>query len=127
MFVKYNPNPKGSNIGDCVIRALTKAMGQDWDSIYLDLAMTGYTMKDMPSSNRVWGTYLLDNGFKRVLLPDTCPSCYTIRDFCNDFTIGTYILATGAHVVAVIDGDYYDSWDSGNEVPAYLFMKEENL
>ena len=32
-----------------------------------------------------------------------------------------YLIGTGSHAVAVIDGDYYDSWDSGNEIPAYFW------
>ena len=59
-----------------------------------------------------------------MIIPNTCPDCYTIADFCNDHPYGTYILATGTHVVAVIDGDYYDTWDSGNEIPIFYWQKE---
>ena len=123
MYIFYNPNPKGSNIGDCVIRALTKACDMTWDDVYLDLMLLGFVMKDMPSANHVWGTYLMHNGFQRFALPNTCPDCYSVSDFCNDHPKGTYVLATGSHVIAIIDGNYYDSWDSGREVPAYLFAK----
>lgn len=123
MYIFYNPNPKGSNIGDCVIRALTKACDMTWDDVYLDLMLLGFVMKDMPSANHVWGTYLMQNGFQRFALPNTCPDCYSISDFCNDHPKGTYVLATGSHVITIIDGNYYDSWDSGREVPAYLFAK----
>lgn len=123
MFVLYNPNPTGTNVGDCVIRAVSKAMNQDWDTTYLDLAMIGFEIKDMPSANRVWGSYLRRNGFRRFNLPNTCPECYTVRDFCMDYPYGIFVLATGSHVIAVISGNYYDSWDSGNETVAYLFKK----
>jgi len=123
MYIFYNPNPKGSNIGDCVIRALTKACDMTWDDVYLDLMLLGFVIKDMPSANHVWGTYLMQNGFQRFALPNTCPDCYSISDFCNDHPKGTYVLATGSHVITIIDGNYYDSWDSGREVPAYLFAK----
>ena len=123
MYIFYNPNPKGSNIGDCVIRALTKACDMTWDDVYLDLMLLGFVMKDMPSANHVWGTYLMQNGFQRFALPNTCPDCYSVSDFCNDHPKGTYVLATGSHVITIVDGNYYDSWDSGREVPAYLFAK----
>ena len=31
MWVKYNPNPAGRQVGDCAVRALTKALNIDWD------------------------------------------------------------------------------------------------
>ena len=82
-------------------------------------------MKDMPSSNAVWGAYLISKGFHREVIPNTCPDCYTVRDFCVDHPRGAYLLAIGTHVVTVVDGDYYDSWDSGNEIPVYYFTKED--
>ena len=123
MYVFYSNNPLGINVGDCVIRAISKALDMDWDSTYLDLIGYGYKEKDMPSANHVWGKYLTDRGFKRFMIPDTCPSCYTVKDFCEDNPVGTFILATGNHVVCIIDENYFDSWDSGNEIPIYFFQK----
>ena len=124
MFIKYNPNPRGSNTGDCVIRAMTKALKKDWESAYIDLAVQGFICSDMPSSNHVWDSYLRNNGYERHIVPNLCPDCYTIDQFCYDHPKGTYVLATGSHVVAAVDGDYYDTWDSGNEVPIYYYTRE---
>lgn len=123
-FQFFNPNPYGTYVGDCVIRALCKALDCTWYKIYAELAIEGYIMGDMPSSNRVWGKYLKSSGFKRYVIPNTCPDCYTIKDFCADYPKGTYIVGTGTHVVCVKDGKYYDSWDSGDEVPMFFFKKE---
>lgn len=124
-FVLYNPNPNGAYVGDCTIRALSKAIGTSWYTTYIDLAVQGYMMADMPSSNRVWGQYLMDKGYERRAIPNTCPKCYTIKQFCNDNPRGTYIIGTGTHVVTVKDGDYYDTWDSGDETPIFYYYKEE--
>lgn len=123
MFVYYNPNPLGLSVGDCTIRAISCALDIPWEQTYTLLAQLGYEMRDMPSSNRVWAELLKINGFKKYQLPDTCPSCYTIRDFCHDYPIGTYVVGTGEHVVCVINGNYFDSWDSGNEIPIYYFKR----
>lgn len=123
-FIFFNPNPDWNTVGDCVIRAISKIMGKDWDSTYTSLSLHGYMLKDMPSSNHVWGSFLRSKGFKRFAIPDTCPDCYTVKEFCADNPEGSYLLATGTHVVTVEDGDYYDTWDSGDEVPVYYWVKE---
>lgn len=79
----------------------------------------------MPSANHVWGAYLRRNGFRRFALPDECQDRYAVADFCRDHPSGVYVLAISGHVVCVIDGDYYDTWDSGAEVPAYYWQKED--
>lgn len=122
-YVKYNPNPLGKDVGDCVIRAISKALGYDWEKSYTELALQGYMMCDMPSSNAVWGTYLINKGFQENSIIRKCTDCYTINDFCSEFNKGTYILGTGDHVVCCIDGVIYDSYDSGNMIPIWYFEK----
>ena len=123
MWIKFNPNPAGNSVGDCVIRGICAATGQSWDESYIGVVLLGLEQKDMPSSNRIWGEYLRRKGYKRFVIPDTCPNCYTISDFCEDHPNGQYVLATGTHVVTAIDGDYFDNWDSGGEVPVYYWRK----
>ena len=126
MWVQFNNNPDRALVGDCTVRAISKALGKTWDDTYMGLTMQGFRMKDMPSSNRVWGEYLYENGFRRFIIPDSCPDCYTIKDFCKEHDSGKYILATGTHVVCAVNGSYYDSWDSGDEIPIYYWRKEVN-
>jgi hypothetical protein len=124
MFVPTNPNPIGLYTSDCVIRALAIAQDQSWEKTYLELSMQGFKMGDWGSSNLVWSAYLKDKGYRRYSIPDTCPDCYTVADFCEDHSQGTYILATGTHVVTVIDGNHYDTWNSANE-PIIFYWKKE--
>ena len=123
MYVPYNPNPYHKRVDDCVIRGIAKVLGKDWNTVYLGVALQGFTSKNMPSSNAVWGDYLRRKGFRRYAIPNSCPECYTVADFADEHPKGRYILATGSHVIAVVNGDYYDTWDSGGEVPVYYFER----
>lgn len=120
----YNPNPAKNLVGDCTVRAISKAMGQDWEQTYAGLTAYGYMLKDMPSANNVWGKYLKKNGFSRYIVNDNGQDYYTVHDFCEDNPKGTFILAIEGHVVCVVDGYYYDAWNSGNEEPIYYWVKE---
>lgn len=127
MYIYYNPNPGGRHTGDCVARAIAKALDLPWLTVYDILTAHGRDMFDWPDNNLVWRSFLKQAGFRRRVVPDTCPDCYTVADFAVDHPEGTYILATGYHsvsgdhVVTVVNGDWYDSWDSGNEIPLYYW------
>ena len=115
--VNSNPNPYNRITDDCTVRALAIALGSTWQGIYIKLTLQGLVMGRMPSSNGVWMKFLENEGYKRQIIPDTCPYCYSVKDFCNDHPEGRYILGTGTHVIAVIQGDYYDTFDSGDMTP----------
>ena len=122
-FIFANPNPNGSYVGDCVIRALSLALDKRWQDVYIDLATYGFILGDMPSSNRVWSEYLKSQGYSAFIVPDTCPLCITIKDFCREHPQGKYIVATGTHVVCIKDGNYMDTWDSGDEAIIYYWKE----
>lgn len=121
LFVKVNPNPHGKSVGDCTVRAISIALDQSWDKTYMGICEQGYKMCDMPSANHVWGAYLKNQGFRRLAVRENDE--YTVRDFCRDVPRGTFVLACDGHVVAVIDGQYYDTWDSGDCVPLYCWER----
>ena len=125
MWMRSNPNPLRKEAPDCVIRALCIALNRRWMDIYDDLCAIGRKECNMPSADAVWGKYLYQQGFEPFLLPQSCPQCITVKLFCKMFPRGVYIIGTGSHAVAVIDGDYYDSWDSGNEVPSFFWRIQD--
>ena len=126
MWLEYNPNPAGRNVGDCSVRAISSALGVDWETAFALIAKAAYQMADMPSSNSVWGAVLRQRGFYRHAIPNTCPECYTAEDFCHDHPHGVYVLGFGNHVATVKDGIILDSWDSSNEIPQYYWSKGED-
>lgn len=124
-YEHYNPNPAGRAVGDCAVRAISKALDQTWEETYVGLALEGFQRGDLPNADSVWGPYLKARGLTRHWLPDGCPDCYTAADFAADHPRGTFILSMpGRHVVAVVDGVVYDSWDSQKETPTYFWTKE---
>ena len=120
----YNPSPTGRQVGDCAGRALSKALNMDWERAYAELAVMGFTMGDMPSSNAVINAVLKQYGFRKQVIPNTCPDCYTIMDFANDHPVGMYVVGTGNHIVAVENGTIFDSWDCSNEIAIFYWEEE---
>lgn len=125
MWRMYNPNPTGRSVGDCSVRAVAKALGVDWETAYQMITDAGYAMGDMPSSDSVWGAVLRQNGFYRIAISNTCPDCYTAEDFANDNPYGIYVLGFGGHVATVVDGVLYDSWDSSQLIPQYVWFRKD--
>lgn len=118
----YNPNPvRTDGVGDCAVRAVAKALDMTWERAYVELCMNGFLMGDLPNSDLVCGSVLRLRGFSREVIPNTCPDCYTVNDFCRDHPQGVFVLKSNGHVAAVRNGILYDSWDSGMNVPQYYW------
>lgn len=125
MFIKHNENRDGKLVGDCVIRAISTLLNQDWDTTFLGIVIQAFIDADMPSSDSVWNNYLIYKGYERKVISSACPDCTTVRAFAENHPYGRYLLFVGGHVVAVIEGKYYDTWDSGDKVVIYFFQKRE--
>lgn len=121
MWMKTNPNPGHKEVPDCVIRAIAIALNKTWLEVSDELYAVARRNYSVTCDDHVWGRYLYEKGFEPFLLSKSCPECVTISVFCWMYPKGTFIIGTGSHAVAVIDGDYYDSWDSGNEIPSFFW------
>lgn len=119
-FRQYNANTKDVRKGDCSVRALSLAYGIDYELVYKSLKTyqkeLGYSIyNDLRNIE-----YFIEGNNSQKIQVDK--SIDTVDDFCNFYTIGTYLLLTSKtdkshinHIVAVIDGDLYDTWDSLNQ------------
>ena len=123
MWRYFQPHPYKLNIGDCTIRAACAVTGKSWDTAFKEICAVAYEMKDMPSANRVFGAYMAQYGFGKQRLIDQCPDCLTVAEFAEDHPHGVYILGPHEHVVALINGDWWDSYDSGSMIPTYYFRR----
>lgn len=124
MYIHFNPNPHGLNVGDCTVRAICAVTGEDWYTVHKTVCELSREMADMPSADRVWWQLLEDLGFEWIKIANQCPHCYTVADFARDHPCGEYVLGPFQHAVAVIEGDWIDSFDSGDTVPTYYFRRK---
>lgn len=115
----FQNNPCQRTTGDCSVRAVSCALDITWDAAYMKLVNEGYRICEMPSANATVGSLLRQNGFRKYSLIEN--ENYTLRDFARQHAYGIYVVFTDGHVVTVIDGTYYDAWDSGDEIPDYFW------
>lgn len=120
-YVYYQPNKKDlkDESGDCQIRALSKVLNIEWvDAFDITIPicreLQTYTIFDCNLKKAKEA--LAKIGFeyhgvsnKRGLIRPT------VDEFAKDHPTGRYIARVAHHVVAVVDGKYYDTWDSGNK------------
>lgn len=124
MYKYFNNNPlHRRTVGDCSVRAVSKALNISWDDAHDLLADMSKQMGTIMNDNDVISAVLRMNGFYKENLPCTDRDCYTIKEFANDNPYGVYVVGTGSHVVTIINGNFYDSWNSGDESVIYFWIK----
>lgn len=121
----FNPNPYGKYTIDCAVRAVAAALDIDWRGAYALIHARGYGEGDMGPANGTWGSVLRRYGFRRAIIPNSCPDCYTAGDFAIDNPVGVFVLGFENHTAAVIDGYVWDSFDSTKLCPQYYWYREE--
>ena len=112
----YQPNKKDlkDRQGDCVVRALTKVMNKTWLEVFNELIPYAIEIQCMPNSKTCYESYLKDNGFEYHGISNRKGSKRpTVESFTKEHKTGTSFLNVANHVVSVVDGIYYDTWDSG--------------
>lgn len=118
-FVYYQPNKKdvADRFGDCTIRALSKVFEVDWLSAFM---MTiPYCIEyqvpnifNLPCKLEI--EVMTKLGFVYYGISNRAGSKRpTIDEFAKSHPFGRYICNVSNHEVAVVDGKYYDTWDSG--------------
>ena len=98
-------------------------MNISWDSAFDILAKMAKSMGVMPSEKNAFNAVMRMNGFYRENLPNFLQEDYSVRDFAEDNPNGKYVLCTENHVVPVINGTYYDTYDSGDEYVMWFWCQ----
>ena len=115
-FHYYNANPKNRITGDCVFRAFTLAMNQDYSTTVMEMAelmcRTGYALNDTKGETK----YLELKGWTKHPQPKKADGTkYTGKEFCKLLAKKNkrYIAHIGGnHTVAIVNGKVNDIWDS---------------
>lgn len=124
-WVYYNPNPVAAREEDCAVRAVSAALGVSWDEAFDMIAHNAKQMGAMMHRDAAWGSVLRQHGFRKKIIPNSCPNCYTAEDFCIDNPDGIFVLGFGTHTAAVIDGTLLDTWRSSDEIPIYVWYRND--
>ena len=119
-YVYFQPNKKDikDRYGDCQIRALCKALDLSWVEAF-DLTIP--ICREVQTYTIFGGTCDIgkDNleklGFRYVGVSNKKGTRRpTVDSFAKDHPAGRFICKVAHHVVAVVDGKYFDTWDSGS-------------
>lgn len=122
-FREYNANSKDNNVGDCVVRTLSLAYGIDYDNVRTELlAIKRETRYNSYKVAPVYTKFMRNHGLvssgdvSKYGFSDKKP---TLSEFASNYPKGIYIvtcskrsLAPSTHIVCILDGDIWDSWDS---------------
>lgn len=60
LWIETNNNHTGRRLGDCAVRAVSAALGVDWETAFALPAKNAYLMGDRLSSDSVRGSVLRD-------------------------------------------------------------------
>lgn len=122
MYKYYQPNKKDlkDKACDCQIRALSKALDITWLEAF-DLTIPicreiqNYTIFGSADVKRV-NESLKRLGFYYTGVSNSRGTTRpTVAEFARTHKTGRYILRVANHVVACVDGVYYDTWDCGRK------------
>lgn len=114
----YQPNKKDlkDEYGDCVIRCLTKAFDKSWLSIFDDLQPLSRELQVPFNTRPCYEKYLDGKGCIYYGISNKKGTKRpTVLSFAKEHKTGTYILRVAHHLVTVVNGIYYDTWDCGSK------------
>ena len=130
-FKYYQPNKFDlkDKYGDCTIRALSKFYNINWIDAFHKCLPIIEKYQILPSfffQAEQEDKICEDLGLRRIPISNKKGSKRpTVKSFAKDHPTGTYIVKVSHHVVAVVDGYYYDTWDSGEKSLYSYFEKAE--
>lgn len=129
----YQPNDKDlkDKFGDCQIRALSKVFNKSWVETF-DITVPICRLYQINSlfnlPHKLEKEALEKLGFEYTGITNKKGSKRpTVQEFAQKYRKGKFILNVSNHVVACVDGKYYDTWDCGyKSMYGFYKLKDEN-
>ena len=107
-----NLNPLGNVEEDCVTRAISLALEEDYSKISHKL----YLIADLYDCQRLCVCcykFLLDNIYQLQRIEEV--QGMTVNEFCQKHPKGTFLIRLNGHLTCVIDNVLYDLWNCDSE------------
>ena len=117
----YNRNPDGKHLEDCVCRAISTAMGLNYEAVDRLLTLTAFGYGCDKLCVCCYHNLLEDIlGYKRY----TCYDGETVEDIAKRHPHDKVLIRINAHLTSSVKGTIYDIWDcSQKEVDCYWIIR----
>lgn len=97
-----------------------------WMEVFEDTLPVCINNQALHNNQIVYTEYLKSKGFVYVGISNKKGTKRpTVKSFAKEHKEGVYFVTVANHVVAVVNGMYYDTWDSG-EKSMYGYWCKEN-
>lgn len=139
-LLRYNANSSGNRAPDCVKRSISYAFDVPYITVAKklnELANNSYVPGQW-NVPYIYGKLIKDyGGSDRLRIYDfdrNMSESTTVNDFADTYNTGTYLLEVGkkaegsqsSHLVAIVDGEVIDSWDSRNWYVKRLYTTDHH-
>lgn len=114
MFSYYNANPYGRLVNDCTVRAISLATGESWNDMYKELSDFARMQGSMFDDVMYIDSYL-DIKFDKFYQRNNKRKL-TVRQFIQEYPIGTFLITMRGHITCCIDGTIYDTFYPGDRL-----------
>lgn len=108
-----NLNPLGDLEEDCVCRAISLALEEDYYTIEEKLQLVG-DLFDCTAICVCCYKFLLDEVYGLERIEEV--QGMTIEEFAHYFPKGTYLIRINGHLTCLIDGTIYDLWYCNDKI-----------
>lgn len=124
-FHYHNANPKGKNAADCVFRAVSVGLNQDYATTMREMCECGLKIGYAPHDTQTIKAYLESKGWSTQReLRDANNKRIKAQNFVNLFQDETIIAIVGTHHCSLIKNKkVWDTWDCSKK-PVHTYWRK---